>query len=247
MDGSIKVAELKASRGAAWLAEAFNLFRRAPLAWIGLCAGWLAITFGLILMPFIGGVLANFLQPVFFASFAITAYRQAAGERVVMGDLFSAFKRNMRPLVNLGALLLLAEIAIFALMAVMGLPMAASDERSFTFVEYAEALKGKEWILSAGFLLTVLVKGALWFAPPLIAFHGMSTVQAIRWSVFAAISNLGAMIVYGALLLALFVFALIPWGLGLIVVIPMMVVSSYVGYREVFETSESGELGVLKG
>ena len=235
MDASVKVAELKASRGAAWLVESFALFRKAPLAWIGLCAGWIAITFGLILIPFIGGVLANFLQPVFFASFAIAAYRQNAGERVVMADLFAAFKRNMRPLVNLGALLLLAEIAIFALMALMGLTMAASDVRSYTLAEYVDALKGKEWILSVGLLMTVLVKGALWFAPPLIAFHGMSTVQAMRWSLYAAISNLGAMMVYGAMLLAVFLVALIPWALGLIVVIPMMVVSTYVGYREVFE------------
>jgi len=235
MDAAINVAEIKASRGAAWLAESFTLFRRAPLAWLGLCAGWIAITFGLILMPFIGGVIANFLQPVFFASFAIAAYRQGAGERVVVADLFSGFKRNVRPLVNLGALLLLAEIAIFAFMALLGLPMAATGDRAFTLDEYVGALKGKEWILSTGFLLTVIVKGALWFAPPLIAFHGMTTVQAIRWSVFAAISNLGAMIVYGSLLLGVFLLALIPWALGLIVVIPMMVISSYVGYREVFE------------
>ena len=157
MDAAVKVAELKASRGAAWLTEAFALFRRAPMAWLGLCAGWIAITFGLILLPFIGGVLANFLQPVFFASFAIAAYRQTAGERVVMIDLFAAFKRNMRPLVNLGALLLLAEIAIFAFMALLGLPMAASGERSFTLEEYVGALKGKEWILATGFLMTVVV------------------------------------------------------------------------------------------
>ena len=238
MEATVKVAELKASRGAAWLIEAFGLFRQAPMAWLGLCAGWIAVTFGLILLPFIGGVLANFLQPVFFASFAIAAYRQSAGERVVMADLFGAFKRNMRPLVNLGALLLLAEIAIFAFMALLGLPMAASGEQSFTLEEYVGALKGKEWILATGFLMTVVVKGALWFAPPLVAFHGMTTVQAIRWSVFAAISNLGAMIVYGAMLLALFLVALIPWALGLIVVIPMMVISTYIGYREVFEARE---------
>ncbi len=235
MDASFKVAELKASRGVAWLTEAFALFRKAPLPWIGLSAGWLAITFGLLIVPFVGGVIANFLQPVFFASFAIAAYRQGQGERVVMADLFAAFKRNMRPLVNLGALLLLAEIAIFALMALMGLPMASAGERNFTLEEYVDALKDKEWILSVGFLMTVVVKGALWFAAPLIAFHGMSTAQAIRWSVFAAISNLGAMMVYGAVLLGIFLLALVPWALGLIVVVPVMVVSTYVGYREVFE------------
>lgn len=235
MDSTIRVAELKASRGAAWIGEAFTLFRQAPIAWISLCAGWIAFTFALILIPFIGGVIANFLQPVFFASFAIAAYKQTQGERLVAGDLFAGFKRNMRALVNLGAILLLAEIAIFALMALLGLPMASTGDRNFTLAEYVEVLKDKEWILATGFLLTVIVKGAVWFAPPLIAFHGMSMIQAIRWSVFATISNLGAMIVYGAVILALFIAALIPWALGLIVVIPLMVVSTYISYREVFE------------
>ena len=78
----------------------------------------------MILVPLVGGVIANFLQPVFFASFAIAALRQVAGEPVAMGDLFLGFRRNVRALVNLGAILLIAEIVIFALMAALGLPMA---------------------------------------------------------------------------------------------------------------------------
>src|SRR2546423_7854668 len=144
MDTTIRVAEVPASRGAAWLLDAFQLFRRAPLAWIGLCAGWIAITLGLFVLPFIGGVIANFLQPAFFASFAIAAYRQGAGEPIVASDLFAGFRRNMRALVNLGAVLLLAEIVIFAVMALLGLPMSAPGDQQFTIGEYAEALKGKE-------------------------------------------------------------------------------------------------------
>jgi membrane-anchored glycerophosphoryl diester phosphodiesterase (GDPDase) len=235
MDTSVRVAEVRASRGARWLGEAFTLFRQKPLAWIALCAGWLAITFSLIVIPLVGGVIANFLQPVFFASFAIAAYRQSAGERIAMNDLFSGFRRNFRSLVNLGALLLLAEIAIFALMAWMGMPIAGEGEQSFTVQEYVEALRGKEWILAFGFVLTVIVKGALWFAPPLIAFHQMSTTHAMRWSLYAALSNMGAMIVYGACLLGLFFLGAIPWLLGMLVVIPMMVISTFIGYRDVFE------------
>ncbi|MGZ5033083.1 MAG: BPSS1780 family membrane protein [Usitatibacter sp.] len=235
MATAIRVAEVSPSRGVAWLAQAFDLFRRHPLTWIGLCAGWLVITFGLIVIPVLGGVLANFLQPVFFASFAITAYRQSSGEPVAMGDLFLGFRRNVRALVNLGALALIAEIAIFALMALLGLPMAAADDKPFTVSEYVEALDGKEWILALGMGLTVIVKGALWFAPPLIAFHDMSTTHAVRWSIYAALANLGALITYGVVLLGLFVLGILPWGLGLLVVIPVMVISSYVGYREVFE------------
>jgi uncharacterized membrane protein len=236
MDATTRVAELPAGRGIAWLGEAFTLFRQKPMAWIGLCMGWIVITFGLIMVPFIGGVIANFLQPVFFASFAIAAYRQTQGEPVIMGDLFTGFRRNVKALINLGALLLIAEIAIFALMALLGLPMAGSEGGSFTVSEYVQMLKGKEWILAVGFLLTVIVKGALWFAPPLIAFHGMTTAHAIRWSAYAALANLGAMLVYGATLLGLFFLGLLPWALGLIVVIPVMAISTFVGYREVFES-----------
>jgi uncharacterized membrane protein len=237
MDASLKVAELKAARGIGWLAEGFQFFRKAPLAWIGLCAGAIAITFALFLIPFIGGVLANFLQPVFFASFAIAAYRQSAGERLVTGDLFGGFKRNMRALVILGAILLLAEMAIFFVMMVLGLPMAPQAE-GFTVADYVETLKGKEWILATGLLLTLVVKGALWFAPPLIAFHDMTTVEAMRWSLYAAISNLGPLIVYCIALGGLFLAGMLTWGLGLIVVIPMAAISTYIGYREVFEAPE---------
>ena len=235
MDQSFRVAEVPARRGFAWLGEAFGLFRARPFAWIGLCAGWLLITFGLILIPIIGGVLANFLQPVFFASFAITALRQASGEPVIMGDLFLGFRRNVRALVNLGAILLIAEIAIFALMAAIGLPMAGNADQTFTVAEYVKMLKGKEWILMIGLVLTVLVKGGLWFAPPLIALHEMPVTHAMRWSLYAALANIGAMLVYGLALTGLFFVAVIPWGLGLLVVIPMMVISTYIGYREVFE------------
>ena len=237
MDTQLKVAEVRAGRGPGWLAEAFGgFFRKAPMAWIGLTSGWLIITFGLILVPFIGGVIANFLQPVFFASFAIVALRQAAGEPVLMGDLFLGFRRNLRALVNLGAILLIVEIAIFALMALLGLPLGADGGgEKFTMAEYVQALKGKEWILILGFALTVLVKGALWFAPPLIALHDMPTSHAIRWSTYAALANFGAMLVYGIALMGLFFVALIPWGLGLLVVVPIMAISTYIGYRDVFE------------
>src|SRR5512140_459183 len=235
MDSTIRVAEVPASNGARWLGEAFAIFRQKPMAWIGLCAGWLVITFGLIIVPLIGGVIANFLQPVFFASFAIIAYRQIAGEPVAMGDLFLGFRRNLRALVNLGALLLIAEIVIFALMALMGLPTAAEGDKTFTVAEYVESLRGKEWVLATGFLLTVIVKGSLWFAPPLIAFHEMSTLDAMRWSVYAAVSNIGTMIVYGACLLGLFFLGTLPWLLGMLVVVPMMVISTYTGYKDVFE------------
>jgi hypothetical protein len=239
MGAAIHVRDVRSPRGAAWLAEGWHLFRRAPMVWIGLSVGWMVITLGLVLVPIIGGVVANLLQPIFFAGFALAAARQVAGEPIGMGELFSGFRRPLKPLVNLGAILLMAELAIFFLMSVLGLPGAgAAGAETMTVTDYVQLLQGKEWILLVGFALTALVKGAMWFAPALLAFHELSTAHAIRWSIFAALSNVGAMLAYGIALTVIFIAAIVPWGLGLIVVVPVMVASTYTGYADAFDESE---------
>ncbi len=198
-------------------------------------AGWIVITLGLLMVPFVGGIAANVLQPVFFASFALAARKQEQGGTIEMGDLFSGFRRPLLPLANLGAILLVAELAIFALLALLGLPGLATDgEGTVSMADFVREMQGKEWILLVGLVLTALVKGALWFAPAVLAFHDMTTAHAVRWSVYAALSNLGAMLLYGIVLTVAFALAILPWGLGLMLAIPVMIASTYAGYREVF-------------
>lgn len=241
MDTSLRCRDVRPSRGAAWIAAGWHLFRASPMVWTGLAAGWMIITFGLVLVPVIGGVAANLLQPVFFASFALAARKQLCGEVPEMGDLFSGFRRPLRPLANLGAILLVAEIGIFFLMSLMGLPgTGGEDDAILTIADYVQRLEGKEWILVAGLALIAVVKGALWFAPAILAFHDLSTAHALRWSVFAALSNVGAMIVYGMALTVVVLLGALPWGLGLLVVIPVMLASTYAGYADVFE--ETGQV-----
>lgn len=237
MDAAIRVRDLRASHGLAWLASGWKLVRGAPSMWIGLSAGWMLITLALVLVPVIGGVAANLLQPVFFAGFALAARKQIGGGTIEMGDLFSGFRLPLKPLVNLGAILLVAEIAIFFLMSLLGLPGAGDGGEVVTVTDFVQLLRGKEWILVVGLVLTALVKGALWFAPAILAFHALSTMHAVRWSVYAALSNVGAMLVYGVVLTAVFLVAVLPWGLGLIVVVPVMVASTYTGYADAFEES----------
>ena len=121
-------------------------------------------------------------------------------------------------------------------MAALGLPGAGDEAQEIaTIADYVRLLQGLEWILVVGLVLTALVKGALWFAPALLAFHEISTAHAVRWSLYAALSSLGAMFTYGIALTVVFVAGALPWGLGLIVVIPVMLASTYTGYADVFE------------
>lgn len=237
MDTTIKVAELPARRGVGWLAASFQLFRRAPVAWIGLSMGWVAITFALLILVPFGIIIANLLQPAFSASFAITAYRASAGEAVRPSDLFSGFKRNMGALLKVGAVLLVAELAISIIMVLLGFPVRGAADEQITMAEYAQVIGDNLWLVFLALGLNALVRGALWFAAPLISLQGMGAVQAMRWSLYAAIANLGAMVLYGAALFAIFFLGAIPWALGLILVIPVAVISTFVSYREVFEAT----------
>jgi uncharacterized membrane protein len=48
-------------------------------------------------------------------------------------------------------------------------------------------------------------------------------------------------VAYGLLVLAMFLAAVIPtpWVIGLVVVVPLVVISTYAGYREVFEAAKT--------
>jgi hypothetical protein len=240
MDASIKVTEVPARRGVRWLIEAFNLFQQKPLAWIGLVpAGW-SMTFGLLLLPLIGGVIANFLQPVFFASFAIVALRQLHGEKILMGDLFLGFRRNLRAAGEPGRGAAHERDRHLRADGAAGPADGAAGRQAFYGQRVRRCPERQGMDPDHRIHLTVAIKGAVWFAPPLIALHDMSMAHAVRWSVYACLANMGAMVLYGLALFTIFFGALIPWLLGLIVVIPVMAISTYIGYREVFEASEPG-------
>jgi uncharacterized membrane protein len=81
----------------------------------------------------------------------------------------------------------------------------------------------------------VIVEGALWFAPALIAFHGLSAMHAIRWSVYAALSNAAPCSPTCSRWRSPTWWPALPWGLGFVIVLPLMVLSTFTAYRDVFE------------
>ena len=44
MESPIRVRDVRSSRGPAWLAGGWGHFRRAPMVWMGLSAGWMLIS-----------------------------------------------------------------------------------------------------------------------------------------------------------------------------------------------------------
>ncbi len=88
-------------------------------------------------------------------------------------------------------------------------------------------------------LLTPLLM-ATWFSPGLAMFEGFPPGRALWWSLWACWINWRPLLVYSLVLGALGTVALvIPFGLGMLVFLPLTLISTYVAYRMIFTPSEA--------
>jgi uncharacterized membrane protein len=238
----MRVNDVPFREGATWIKQAFSLFGAQPLQWLALMFAWLLVTLMLGIVPFIGGPLATIAQTAFFAGFMLACRDQQAGKTVNVSYLVAALQVNARALILVGCIALLAHTAVTMLVVALGfrtdelvetmrLPTEKLQEAVQSGALAAQIEKLMPLTLLAHFLNTVIM-ALLWFAAPLLAFHpDMKPSHAIRWSVFALVTNFGAMLVLGVLMMLLFLVGAIPLGLGLILVLPIFIIANYTSYR----------------
>jgi uncharacterized membrane protein len=75
---------------------------------------------------------------------------------------------------------------------------------------------------------------AVWFAPPLVVFHDLGAGEAMKSSFVACLRNVVPFLVYGVILLLLSMLASLPFGLGWLVLGPVLAGSLYTSYRDIF-------------
>ena len=235
----MRVIDVPASAGVAWIKLSFALFRAQPAGWISLVSSWLLATFGMFFIPLIGPAIATILVPGFFAGFVIAARNQEAGQPVGVHQLLAGFRANGRALVAIGGLTLFAEVVVLMLLALLGFPrtIPADANGMPDMVAYMQLLDGKEWIVMLGAALLLAVKAALWFTAAILALNQMPASHALRWSCYALIANVLPMFVFGGLIAVVFMFAALPWFLGMLVALPLFAIAHYVSYRDLFRVS----------
>jgi len=82
--------------------------------------------------------------------------------------------------------------------------------------------------------LTIPLLMALWFAPALVMLHGLGPLEAMKLSFVGCLRNMLPFLLYGLIALVLTVLAVIPVGLGLLVLGPMITASVYTAYKDIF-------------
>jgi len=226
-------------RGVAWWTEAWALFAKNAAMWLGLSVIMLVIYLVLAVIPIIGSLASALLAPVFAGSWMLAARKLEGGGTLELGDLFAGFQSKLQPLIVVGALLLGATIVIIVIVGVLGAGavggmMAGGAQRSFGGM-MAAAGAGMLGLL-VGLVLTFIVALAIWFAPALVVFRGMAPVDALKSSVAASLKNVGPFLVYGLLYIVAAIVASIPLGLGWILLVPIVLLTVYVSYKDIYES-----------
>lgn len=226
-----------AGRGVNWWSDAWALFMKNPGMWIVLGLILLIVFIVLGVIPLLGSLATALLTPVLAGGWMLAARKQEGGTAIEAGDLFLGFKDKLNPLLVLGALSLAASVVVFAIMGVLGMGALFGMGLGATQQSAAGLLAATGAALMSmlvGLALFVPITMAFWFAPALVVFDGTAPVDAIKASFAACLRNMMPFLIYGVLGLVASIIASVPAFLGWIVLLPLIMLTAYQSYREVF-------------
>jgi uncharacterized membrane protein len=227
-----------AGAGVTWISEGWRLFVKAPLMFILAILVLFVLAFAVNFIIIVGPLAFQILNPVFAAGFVVACYSLERGGEFEIEHLFAGFKMNFASLAIVGVIFLVGWVAIFlvvGMIAGMGVVMAVIGGNPN---DVAPALLASGMALLIGLLvmlaLMVPLLMAYWFAPALVMMHGMAPVAAMKASFSGCMRNIIPSLVYGILMMLLAIVAVIPFGLGMLVWVPLAITSTYTSYRAIF-------------
>jgi uncharacterized membrane protein len=234
-----------AGRGWEWIVAGWALFTRQPGPWIGIAFAW-----GLF------AIVANFIPPLAMVNIIVGpallgglmlgAHALQTGGAFGFNYLFAGFRKNAGALlcvglvyfVSLTVITLIAGLVTgFGVIKAIFAAMTAADLMQNTGAVIALIMQSLTSILLGllvALALLVPVAMMLWFAPALIVFHNAGVIAALRASFTACLKNFVPFLVYGIVLLVPFMAATMLFGLGWLIVGPLIVTSTYAAYRDIF-------------
>lgn len=222
---TLKPRGVPTNRGMAWIKSSWQLFKLSPWSMIALtviCGIIMALS-NLVLLASV------FITPFLMAGFVLAVAKLEQGGELEIKQLFSCLKTHPMPLLILGAIVFMATL-VSALVIVIGSAIALSAMESKTLL----LLVISSVVLGIGAMMLLLSLLSIAHAPCLVVLGNQQPKQALSLAIKAMLINWKPMTLYGLALTALYLLALIPAGLGLIVLWPVTIVSAYTSYQDIF-------------
>ena len=228
----------------AWVKSGFSFFKASPLFWILNIIIMFVLMIALSLIPILGTIATSILNPVFMGGLMIGTYAIHQGQKMTVGHLFAGFKSHAGSLIAVGALYLLGIIILLLITGIIAYLTGSFDGFSTLMAaqtgqapDPAQILAAYGSLKIAGFfyiLMLIPLAFTMIFAPALVVFHDMKPLAAMKLSFMGCVKNILPLLVWFILFIIFFILGAIPLGLGLLVVIPMLIASTFAAYKMIF-------------
>ncbi|MBK1718874.1 BPSS1780 family membrane protein [Thiocystis violacea] len=230
-----------AGRGWAWILEAWELFKQAPGTWIGALLIFYLIIIVISLVPILGGLATSLLGPMLSAGLMMGAHSQYRGEGFAVSQLFAGLSRKPGPLALVGVVYLVFAVLIG--LVIGGLFLAVLGSSGFMMSDSMMSQPGLDAMaMGPVFVLPVLfalllgmpLAMAMVFAPALVALDDVPVMRAFKLSFMGCLKNILPFLVFGLVALVMVVVGALPFFLGWLLVLPILTISIYAAYRDIY-------------
>jgi len=217
-----------------WLRQGWAMFLVNPGVWIGCTVLLLIILMAISIVPFFGQVAAHLLVPLFGAGMVQLCRHLSDDKPAEVADLFAGFRHGGGELVMVGVFFAVGVFGIafiaFLLVTSGVLGGGITGKVAGFGVTFGGAMLAGLMVM----VLSVPVIMATWFAPALVYFHDMKPLDAMKASFAAGARNWLPMSIFGVFLVVALFFAMLPLGLGLLLLLPVFSGAVYASYRDIF-------------
>lgn len=241
----LTISRPAAAAGLSWIKEGWRLFKLAPIPWMGMTALVFMVVIGIGMIPWIGRYAIELLSPFLVAGYFSASRAALAGEPVTFVHLGAGAQSGRDALLRIGVAYMLCSLLIFLLVKYLTggdlhVLLQQTQNPAGLTPELANEIVATSMpaILLASLMFAPLLM-ATWFSPGLVLFEGYPPLRALWWSLWACWVNWRPLLYYSLVLGMLGVVAIvIPFGLGMLVFLPLTLISTYVAYRMIFTPIE---------
>ncbi len=233
----MKINSLSIGQSIDWFKQGWNIFKNDPLQWILILIVLFVSSLIFNLIPFVGSFIYMLISPALIAGIFLATEKSANGEKIAVGDLFSvltdASRRNS--FFILGGLTILFNLLILVLLflPMMGAAGVSHMADSPDMMPMAAVGAGfGSLILILPLVIAYLM--AMVYAIPLILFAKQDIKKALSLSLKASVSNILPMFIASIIYFILAIIAVIPMGLGLLILFPVTFGAIYASYKDIF-------------
>lgn len=239
----MEIRKLNAARGWIWVKQGYQLIMRNPLMSVTFALVGTLAMFAALKVPLLGPLLAVLLMPVLVAGYMRVCRALEEDEEIELTHLFEGFQKHAARLVALGCFAMLGILVASIAMVFIGGEALTKLLESFQSTSDPQLLAEAMWAagsgvalsLLVGFALVIVLMLALQYAPMLVFFNDAPPFTALRASLSGTLRNLVPYTVYSLIMQVIaLLLSMLPFNIGLIILLPLGFTSLYVSYRNIF-------------